>query len=261
MIVAFALEIVLFLAFAGLSHLWPDRPGQSLLRKDFVDDAVYFLGGALIYGQVFGWLSRHGGDLGWAGAVVGDAHHRLQLRVQALPPAAQLAILLLLYDLLQYALHRTFHGRSLWRWHAVHHSAEEIDVLTSYRWHPVNLIPYAGIPTFLAAMIGFSPGVFVVAGLFNFVMSGLTHANLNWTFGPFRYVLASPMFHRWHHARLAAPLANGDRACNYAPNFPLWDLAFGTFHMPRGERPAAYGAPAVPRHLAQQLAFPFRRAA
>ena len=33
-------------------------------------------------------------------------------------------------------------------------------------------------------------------------MSAFVHANLNWTLGPFRYVLASPVFHRWHHTAL-----------------------------------------------------------
>lgn len=27
------------------------------------------------------------------------------------------------------------------------------------------------------------------------------HARLNWDFGPLRYVIATPVFHRWHHSR------------------------------------------------------------
>ena len=62
-----------------------------------------------------------------------------------------------------------------------------------------------------------------------FFFSGAwTHANLDWTFGPLRYVIASPVFHRWHHSADAA-----SRETNYAPMFPVWDLMFGTFHMPR----------------------------
>ncbi len=36
-------------------------------------------------------------------------------------------------------------------------------------------------------------------GPFNTITSCLVHANLNWTFGPLRHVLVSPVFHRWHH--------------------------------------------------------------
>jgi sterol desaturase/sphingolipid hydroxylase (fatty acid hydroxylase superfamily) len=254
-IYALMFELALFAGFGLLSRVAPDRAGQPLLRADLVDDAIYFLGGTLMYGQVFAWITRHGADLGWAGAAIAAAHRRLQAGVSRLPLGLQLALLLLAYDFLQYWLHRWFHGRRLWRWHAVHHSPEEIDVMTSFRWHPVNLIPYVGLPTLFVALAGFAPGAVVLAGLINAVMSALTHANLSWTFGPFRYLVASPMFHRWHHARLGR-----NQSCNYAPNFPLWDLAFGTFHMPQGERPAAYGVPVVPRHMAQQLAYPFRRA-
>jgi sterol desaturase/sphingolipid hydroxylase (fatty acid hydroxylase superfamily) len=53
-------------------------------------------------------------------------------------------------------------------------------------------------------LCGISPDIFVVVGPFNIITSCLVHANLNWTFGPLRYVLVSPVFHRWHHARRSA---------------------------------------------------------
>ncbi len=83
--------------------------------------------------------------------------------------------------------------------------------------------------------------------------AALVHANLNWTFGPFRYVLASPVFHRWHHVSDPAV-----RDKNFSPTFPVFDLVFGTFHMPRGELPAGYGAEGVPPHFLGQMAYPFR---
>ncbi len=39
--------------------------------------------------------------------------------------------------------------------------------------------------------------------------------------------------------------------------FPLWDLMFGTFHMPRDQRPETFGADGVPDGLLGQLAHPF----
>src|SRR5436309_10026892 len=54
------------------------------------------------------------------------------------------------------------------------------------------------------------------------------HANLRWDFGPLRYVVASPAFHRWHHTSQAEGL---DR--NFAGLFPWIDLLFGTFYLPR----------------------------
>jgi len=159
---------------------------------------------------------------------------------------------LVLFDGMQYALHRWLHLGPLWRHHAVHHSPEEMDILTTFRIHPVNFVIYSGVPTVVLLLAGFPAEALVALGPFSFLMGCLTHANLNWTYGPFRYVIASPMFHRWHHA-----VVEGSLSRNYAPNFPIWDLLFGTYHMPQGEAPAAYGVPEVPRGFLGQLAFPF----
>ena len=66
--------------------------------------------------------------------------------------------------------------------------------------------------------------------------SAFVHANLDWTLGPFKYVIARPVFHRWHHT---AADRGGEK--NFAATFPVLDLMFGTFYMPEGELPDNYG--------------------
>ena len=106
----------------------------------------------------------------------------------------------------------------------------------------------------LAKALGFSEVTLLLAAPIFFFSGALTHANLNWTFGPLRYLVASPVFHRWHHS------ADADcQARNFAPMFPVWDLMFGTFHMPAGERPGLFGAEGVPDGLFRQLLHPFAR--
>ena len=86
--------------------------------------------------------------------------------------------------------------------------------------------------------------------------SAMVHANLNWTFGPLRYVFASPVFHRWHH------VAEGEGINkNFASTFPILDLIFGTFYMPAGQLPANFGngEDAFPEGFWGQLIYPFRR--
>ena len=65
-------------------------------------------------------------------------------------------------------------------------------------------------------------------GPFNMFHSAFVHANLSWSLGPFRYVLATPIFHRWHHTSRE----EGGNT-NFAGTFPLWDILFGTFRMPK----------------------------
>jgi sterol desaturase/sphingolipid hydroxylase (fatty acid hydroxylase superfamily) len=69
-------------------------------------------------------------------------------------------------------------------------------------------------------------------------------------------VLATPVFHRWHHTAL-----NEGGNTNFAGTFPVWDILFGTYHMPEDRLPSAFGAddPAIPNQIAGQLAYPFRQ--
>jgi len=98
---------------------------------------------------------------------------------------------------------------------------------------------------------GISPDIFVVVGPFTTITSCMVHANLDWTFGPLRYVFVSPVFHRWHHARAVC-----DK--NFASTFSLWDLMFGTYHMPVGELPKDYGIDdkEMPEGLVPQMLYP-----
>jgi sterol desaturase/sphingolipid hydroxylase (fatty acid hydroxylase superfamily) len=84
--------------------------------------------------------------------------------------------------------------------------------------------------------------------------SAFVHANLNWTFGPFKYVIATPVFHRWHHTAVS----EGGNT-NFAGTFPLWDLLFGTFRMPEGQLPEKYGVDdeVIPASFGRQLVHPF----
>ena len=130
-----------------------------------------------------------------------------------------------------YWLHRLFH-RELWKYHAVHHSSEELDWISAARFHPINLIIGTISVDVILLMAGISPNVMLWVGPFNTFHSAFVHANLNWTLGPFKYVLATPVFHRWHHTALDA---GGNT--NFAGTFPLWDILFGTFRMPENELP------------------------
>ena len=85
-------------------------------------------------------------------------------------------------------------------------------------------------------MAGISPNIMLWVGPFTTFHSAFVHANLNWTLGPFKYVLATPVFHRWHHTALE----EGGNT-NFAGTFPIWDILFGTFRMPESRLPDDYG--------------------
>jgi sterol desaturase/sphingolipid hydroxylase (fatty acid hydroxylase superfamily) len=176
---------------------------------------------------------------------------RSQVRLARLPLSVQVPLAVLFVDLVGYWAHRALHAGLLWRFHAVHHSARELDWLAGARNHPVGEVFSAGVGLSTLLLVGFDPRVLAVTaplGLF----AVLLHANVPWGTGPLRWVVATPLFHRWHHAHPDALPADRRGGVNFAGLLPVWDLLFGTYHAPR-EQPAAFGAdaPVPPRFLAQ----------
>jgi sterol desaturase/sphingolipid hydroxylase (fatty acid hydroxylase superfamily) len=174
-----------------------------------------------------------------------------------LPLALQACLILVLSDFVSYWGHRLFHRPRLWPFHAVHHSSETLDWLSSVRVHPVNDAVMRVASTVPIFALGFAPKA--VASIIPLItlMAILLHANVDWDWGPFRSVLASPRFHRWHHTSEA-----DGRDKNFAGIFPLWDILFGTYFMPKDRVPVHFGTDtAVPHGLFGQLLFPFKKRA
>jgi sterol desaturase/sphingolipid hydroxylase (fatty acid hydroxylase superfamily) len=172
-----------------------------------------------------------------------------------LPFWVQFFFYLFVSDFLLYWVHRVFHGATMWKYHKIHHEPEEVDWISAVRFHPVNLFFGTVMVDVVLLLAGIAPAVLSILAPFNVLMSAFVHANLNWTLGPFRYVLASPVFHRWHHTAL-----DKGGGTNFAGTFPILDVMFGTFYMPKNELPGAYGIgePDFPQGFIAQLWYPFR---
>jgi sterol desaturase/sphingolipid hydroxylase (fatty acid hydroxylase superfamily) len=172
-----------------------------------------------------------------------------------MPLWAQAVTFLVVSDFLLYWIHRLFHGVKLWKYHAVHHSSTDVSWISAARFHPVNVFLGSVLTDVALLLAGISPNVMLWVGPFNIATSAMVHANLDWSFGPFKYWFASPVFHRWHHTAL-------DRGgnSNFAGTFPIFDWLFGTFYMPEGELPDNYGIdePNFPAGFGGQMLYPLR---
>ncbi|MFZ4508966.1 MAG: sterol desaturase family protein, partial [Fimbriimonas sp.] len=147
----------------------------------------------------------------------------------------------------------------LWRFHAVHHSAEEMDFLVNTRAHPLDMVFSrfcALVPIYALGLASASGNVKdasvpIVVTLVGTMWSFFVHANLRWSFGPLEWLVATPKFHHWHHTK------TGPINRNYSSTLPWLDRIFGTHHLPK-EWPEAYGIEeSFPTKLIDQLCYPF----
>lgn len=255
--------VVLAVLFSVLERFWPSVPRPRRLFCGRRTDLLYFVFTPTV-GRLFSGVVVFVSIMSLAYLTVGpltqDELRGIQGRDTLLgrqPGLVQLLEITILGDLLGYWSHRAFHNVSrLWKVHAVHHSSTDLDWLSSVRVHPLNDVANNVVIAAPLLLLGFSPAAFAAFIPLLTLYAIMLHANVSWSFGPLRKVIASPTYHRWHHAAEEAAVNK-----NFAGLYPAWDLLFGTFYMPEGVRPEKFGVIGgdVPEGFVGQLAYPFRR--
>ena len=149
-------------------------------------------------------------------------------------------IYILVDDLSQYWYHRSAHEYNwLWKHHRVHHAAEEMGIMVSYRnsWVYYLLMPnlwWGGICTYL----GMAPAV-VLGLMFKQIIVTTTHSTWKWDsylykskwLGPLttfiEHIFITPAFHYAHHGKSMVDHVSDPNA-NFGNTFSIWDQLFGT---------------------------------
>jgi len=246
---------VMGVAFAGLSFFTPCNPGQPWWKKrGLVTDLCYWF-----IVPVFTRYARIGFTVLITVYLLGINTEAGLIKflefghgpISRLPFWLQFVLYLLSTEFLLYWSHRMFHATRLWKYHAVHHSSEDVEWISAARFHPLNLLLGAVLVDVLALLSGFNADIFLIMAPLDTLTSGWVHANLNWTLGPFKYVFAGPVFHRWHHTR-------AHDGVNFAGTFSLFDVIFGTFYMPEDELPKDFGIDdkEMPESFGRQVLYP-----
>jgi lathosterol oxidase len=246
--------LVLGLIFVPLERAFGRLREQPIFRPQWRTDLVHFAMSHLLV-QATVLLTLAPATLLFAWAV----RPALQHAVQAQPLVVQFLEIVLVADLAQYAVHRAFHRVPwLWRFHAIHHSAQAMDWLAGSRLHLLDIVVTRGLSFVPLYLLGFSPPALYAYLLFVAFHAVFIHANVRFRFGVLERVVVTPRFHHWHHARSPEAVDK-----NFAVHCPWIDRLFGTSHVPDGRWPEAYGvegAP-VPDGWLRQLLWPLRPAA
>jgi sterol desaturase/sphingolipid hydroxylase (fatty acid hydroxylase superfamily) len=148
-------------------------------------------------------------------------------------PIISFFIYLILLDFIDYLYHRASH-RIHWWWqlHALHHSQTTMTAWSDDRNHMLDDVMRAMVFAFFALLFGVPPGQFIFLVVLSQLIQSWQHANINVHLGWARYLIVSPLFHRYHHAVGYGHDAPGKPGvlggCNFGVLFPWWDIAFGT---------------------------------
>jgi sterol desaturase/sphingolipid hydroxylase (fatty acid hydroxylase superfamily) len=223
--------VVLALVLGALERRWPAEPmtDRAAVRTDVLYTLLHRLGGfALVVfallTPLLDWLEGELRLLGFSRINV----DQLWPGVTDLP-LVSFAIYLVLFDFVDYWLHRGQH-RFGWWWslHAVHHSQRQMTQWSDQRNHLIDDLIRDVAMAMVAVAFGAEPGQFVALIIASRVLQSLQHANLRWRWpGPLEGVLVSPSFHRLHHA-IGYGHEGAARGVNFAVLFPIWDILFGT---------------------------------
>jgi len=140
---------------------------------------------------------------------------------------------LLLFDLVDYALHRAQHNvHWWWQLHAVHHSQRQMTMWSDNRNHLLDDLIHDSLFVLVALLVGIAPTQFVAVVALTQLIESLSHANVRLSFGPLlSRVLVGPQYHRLHHRIGLGHESAGAGTLgghNFAVLFPLWDVLFGT---------------------------------
>jgi lathosterol oxidase len=228
----FVLNLLLYSAvFVPLERWFALRADQPVFRRRWRTDLAYFFVNSLLIEALTILTLRPALVLfDWARI------EPLVAAIGALPLIVQVPVLLLVADLTQYWVHRACHVvPALWRFHAVHHSIEQMDWLAGSRLHLVDIILTRGLVYVPIFVLGFSEQALMVYVFIVAVQATFIHANVRWTLRMMRPYIATPAFHHWHHTAERHALNR-----NFAVHTPIWDRLFGTYYLP-DRWPERYG--------------------
>lgn len=235
--------LFLMAEFWPLEAAFPAKRGQKFFRPRWFTDLWFLLGQYLLWSWIVFWIMIQFSD--WLDTVMPTGFRRA---VAGQPWWLQTLEVVVLSDFCIYWGHRLQHRVGfLWRFHAIHHSAEHLDWLAAHREHPVDTVYTVGLINLPAFVLGFP--LESIAGLIAFrgLWAIYIHSNVRLPIGPLRILIGAPELHHWHHDR--------DRdAGNYANISPLMDVLFGTYRCPDHE-PESFGLrePIAPSYLGQML--------
>lgn len=242
--------LLMAIIFVPIEMVFPKRPEQDRFHTEWRTDLIYFALSHLFI-QFFGIITQKPAVLFFGKMNL----EQVQQFIQSLPFLVELLLALFITDLFQYWAHRLFHTfEYLWRFHAVHHSTQNMDWLAGSRIHFIDIFVTRSITFIPLYVCGFSSVVFNTCIIIIAIHAVFIHSNTRLNIGWLRHIFTTPQYHHWHHC-LETEYYNK----NFAVFFPIIDRLFCTYHLPKDKWTEGTGLSDAkfPKGFMKQLVYPF----
>jgi sterol desaturase/sphingolipid hydroxylase (fatty acid hydroxylase superfamily) len=205
------LVLVFVFVVTVIEQIWPAQR-RPLLARGHLLDVCYLLFYALFVIPLIVLLGA-----GFSTLLARLEPWLVLPRMPAIPSWCFVVVAVLGIDAMDWLAHFINHKITMfWRLHAVHHSQEELTILTTYRAHPLVHVSFliSAIPILAIESNAATPAVVLTVYA---CLGALPHANVRWTYGIAGRLFISPAYHRIHHR------ATGRLDINLGTVFTIWD--------------------------------------
>lgn len=245
-----------------LEIAFPWRKQQSIIRKDFWMDLFYVYFNYFLFSLIFfSAASNIGVELFNKFLGLFGIENLVAIELGTWPAWAQMLVLLVFADFLQWNVHRILHRVPfLWEFHKVHHSVEQMGFAAHLRYHWMENVVYKSLTYIPLAMIGFSVEDFFIVYMFNTFIGHWNHGNFTIPIGPLKYIFNNPEMHIWHHSHELPQ--DKPYGVNFGLTLSIWDYIFGTAWIPKSGRDIKLGFPKLesfPKNFFTQFIYGFGR--
>lgn len=168
---------------------------------------------------------------------------------------AQFALFMACLDLLSYLSHRAFHRfTALWSLHKLHHSIEELNALSAFRHHWIEVLILGGIQGLVLGWLVVEPGIRAFGALIFVIVCIFQHANLRLSFPRWvHWVIITPRNHYWHHSTYS----HTPSGQNFGFFLTFWDRLFGSYYHPEHMQTAiGLKDQNYPKNIVRRLFYP-----
>lgn len=167
--------------FFLLELVSPWRKEQKGFRKDFWLDFFYmffnfFLFSLIIYNAASDVIINLFNDF----LALFGVRNLVALNVGTWPIWGHLLLGFILRDFIQWWIHRLLHfNKTLWEFHKVHHSVEEMGFAAHLRYHWMENVVYRTLEYIPLAMIGIGLTDFFIIHIFTLAVGHYNHSNIS----------------------------------------------------------------------------------